>query len=131
MRIVEEQHPSESAWLWKLGNLTAIDSDMVKSIGFAWLFKEGGRWVFRPRVTGNVALFYNAVFFLRLCWPFGVFWMVRWAASGDKQFAQGGGGYKLNGRLTITLRIQNDASAAAGVTGPNVGQATGFNYGTH
>lgn len=33
--------------------------------------------------------------------------------------------------LEVLLRIQSDATSAAGSSGPNYGQATGFNYGTH
>jgi hypothetical protein len=131
VKIIESQHPGEPTWLWRLGNWTAIDSDTVKSVGIAWLFKEGGKWRFMPRITGNVALFYNAVFFLRLSFPLGIFWTIRWMVEGAHAYWQAGVGWKLNGRFAPLLRIQGDAAAAAGVTGPNVGQATGFNYGTH
>ena len=141
MRITEDRHPGEPWLIWKLGNLTAIDDSYIKSIGIAWLFKEGGQWDFKPLVTGNDSLFYNAVFFFRLTFigwiPAGVFFMLRWAEIGPvlggkpRSFLQVGFGYKLNGRFGLPLRVQNDVSSAAGVTGPNVGQATGFNYGTH
>lgn len=133
-----------------------IDTDSIRSIGIAWLFKDGGRWRLVPRITGNAALFYNAVFFLRISFPFGVFVHVRWAKNLRRSFAEGSFGWKLNGRFTIgllwllallliwnfgwsywylfslfALRFQSDASAAAGVTGPNYGQATGFDYGPH
>lgn len=131
-RIVEDRHPGEMAWLWRLGNATAIDSDIVRSIGVAWFFKTGGKWNLLPTVTGNASLFYNAVFFLRLSLPFGLFWSVRWSPSkASKAIWQAGIGWKLNGRLAVLLRIQSDASSAAGVTGQNLGQATGFEYGTH
>jgi|WetSurMetagenome_2_1015567.scaffolds.fasta_scaffold173659_3 hypothetical protein len=131
MRIQEEQHEGEWTWLWWLGNWTAIDSDCVKSIGFAWLFKEGGKWRLLPRITGNVALFYNAMFFIRLSFPAGLFWTIRWAAKGSRAYWQSGLGWKLNGRLSVTFRIQGDAASASGVTGPNIGQAQGFDYGPH
>lgn len=142
MRIQEERHGGESWLLYKIGNLTAIDSNWIDSVGFAWLFKEDNKWVFKPRVTEDIALFYNAVFFLRFNFlfgliPCGLFWTIRWAEIGPillgktRAYWQSGFGWKLNGRLSILFRIQGDASAAAGVTGPNTGQATGFNYGTH
>ena len=132
MKITESQHPGEPFWLYWLGNATAIDDKYVKSIGIAWLFKEGGRWVFSPRITGEQSLFFNAVFFLRLSLPFGVFFAIRWAASSvKKSLFQTGIGWALNGRLKLLLRVQSDATSAAGVTGPNYGQATGFDYGTH
>lgn len=157
MKITEVRHPGEPFWLYWLGNATAIDDTYVKSIGIAWLFKEGGKWVFLPRVTGQQSLFFNAVFFLRYSiapmnifmnllsvylhsfWPllFGIFFSVRWAEIGPvirgkpRSYLQAGLGYKLNGRLGLPLRIQNDVSSASGVTGPNYGQATGFSYGPH
>lgn len=109
-----------------------LDTDSIHSIGIAWLFKEGGKWVFKPRVTGNTSLFYNAVFFVRLVYPFGIFASIRWSASTTaKSLIQVGFGWKLNGRAGLTLRIQSDASSAAGSSGPNFGQASGFDFGTH
>lgn len=155
-RIQEVRHPGEPWLMFWLGNLTAMYSELVKSIAFAWLFKENGKWVFKPRVTGQQSLFFNAVFFVRitvtpvsfLLWAalllsgmivswlsllgFGVFASIRWSGEANtKALLQAGVGWKLNGRLAVLLRIQSDASSAAGVTGPNYGQATGFNYGTH
>lgn len=140
MRIVEQRHPGESWLLWKLGNLTAIDDSYVKSIGIAWLFKDP-KWDFKPLVTGNDSLFYNAVFFFRLTFigwmPVGIFFMLRWAEIGPvlggkpRSFLQVGCGYKLNGRIGLPLRMQNDVSSASGVTGPNVGQSRSFSYGPH
>jgi len=109
-----------------------LDTDWIKSFGVAWLFKENGKWCVIPRITGNESLFYNAVFFVRLVWPLGVFASVRWSASStSRSLLQCGIGWKLNGRLGLTFRIQSDATSAAGSSGPNFGQATGFNYGTH
>lgn len=160
--IIEEQHPGESTLLWKLGNMTAVDSDNVMSFGLAWIFKEDGKWNFVPRITGNVSLFYNALLFIRLTttpmlaiiqtiialllsgimsvsiwWMLsplllGLFWSVRWGSSIDKKsLFQTGFGWKLNGRLGLLFRIQSDKTSAEGVTGPNYGQAQGFEYGTH
>ena len=133
MKITESQHPGEPFWLYWLGNATAIDDQYVKSIGIAWLFKEGGKWVFMPRITGEQSLFFNAVFFLRLSLPFGIFFGFRWSASSVKKaLFQTGMGWKLNGRLAVLLRIQSDVASSKGVTGPNYGQATGgFDYGPH
>jgi len=132
MRIQEIQHENEPWLMYKIGNVTAIDSDYIKSFGIAWLFKENGKWNFIPRKTENVALFYNAILFLRFSLPFGVFASIRWSGSTvTKALFQCGMGWKLNGRLAILFRFQSDASSAAGVTGPNFGQAQGFEYGTH
>lgn len=132
MKITESQHPGEPFWLYWLGNATAIDDKVVKSIGIAWLFKEGGRWNFMPRITGQQSLFFNAVFFLRFSLPFGVFFSFRWSASSVKKaLFQTGIGWALNGRLKVLFRIQSDISSAKGVTGPNVNQAVGFYYGSH
>lgn len=153
VKIIEDRHPGEPLLLWKLGNLTAIDSEWIGSWAFAWLFKEDGRWCFMPRACGDVSLYYNAVFFFRFCapapvlflqclaaiqfaslWPLmlGCFASVRWSGATDKKaLLQIGAGWKLNGRLAVLLRIQSDKTSARGVTGPNHGQATGFNFGTH
>ena len=132
MKITEVQHPGEPFWLYWLGNATAIDDKYIKSIGIAWLFKEGGRWNFMPRITGQQSLFFNAMFFLRLSLPCGIFASVRWSPATDKKaLLQTGLGWKLNGRLGVLLRIQSDKTSAAGVTGPNVGQSGGFDYGPH
>lgn len=118
--------------MYWIGNLTAIDSNYVRSIGFAWLFKDAGVWCFVPKITGSTSLFYNAVFFVRFSLPLGLFWSIRWSASSTaKALWQAGIGWKLNGRLAILFRFQSDASSAAGVTGANTGQAQGFDYGTH
>lgn len=131
-RIIEQQHDNEPYLLYWFGNATAIDSDHVKSLGIAWLFKEDGRWNLIPRITGNTSLFYNAIFFLRLSLPFGIFASLRWSPSTTaRSLFQAGLGWKLNGRLALLFRIQSDATSAQGVTGPNLGQATGFDYGTH
>lgn len=140
-----------------------IDQDSIHTVAVAWLFKESGRWVFRPRLCGDDSLFYNAVFFLRLSLPFGIFWSVRWAENWRRSFLQASLGWKGNGRLTMgilwlltlpiaylwylwygwsnwlllallglfAIRLQSDTSAAAGVSGPNLGQSTGFFFGTH
>jgi len=110
-----------------------IDTDSVKSVGVAWLFKENGAWSLFPRLTGNDSLFYNSVFFVRIGFPLCFFLSLRWSSSTtQKSLFQTGIGWKLNGRFAITFRVQSDTTSAAGSAGrPNVGQATGFDYGTH
>jgi len=132
VKIIESRHENEPWLMYWLGNVTAIDSDVVKSVGIAWLFRENGVWVSSPRATGNKSLFFNSVFFIRLSIPAGIFLSIRWSSSDTKKSIwQSGIGWKLNGRLAILFRFQSDKSSAKGVTGPNYGQATGFNYGTH
>lgn len=64
--------------------------------------------------------------------PVGLFLHVRWCGAGCRRaFLQTGFGWKLNGRFGILLRIQSDDSAAAGVYGPNLGQAAGWREGDH
>ena len=130
-KIVEERHPSESWLMWKLGNLLTVDEDSMRSVAVAWIFKEDGKWNFVPRVTGSQSLFFNAVIFVRILWPFGLYWMLRWSATGSRAYWQSGFGFKGNGRFSITFRIQGDKASAAGVTGPNLGQAQGFDFGPH
>lgn len=127
MKVIEGD-PASLLNRWPL----LLDTDSIRSIAVAWLFKEGGKWVFLPSLVGRTSLFYNAVFFARVVWPFGIFASVRWSGSTTaKALLQAGIGWKLNGRFGLTLRIQSDASSAAGSSGPNFGQATGFSYGTH
>lgn len=78
------------------------------------------------------SLFYNSVFYVRLMLPFWVGMQIRWAGKSKlaKEYLQLGIGWKLNGRFGVLCRVQSDANAAAGVSGPNHGQAKGFNYGT-
>lgn len=120
-------------WLDRLLNKEpfCLDIEKIKTYGIAFLFKENDKWVFTPRKTDNESLFYNAVFFIRFNWPLGIFIHIRWADKARRAFLQTGLGWKLNGRISAILRIQSDESAAAGVSGPNLGQATGFNFGTH
>lgn len=132
MKIIEERHPGEPWLLWKLGNWLTVDSDKVRSFGIAWGFKRAGRWVWVPERVGMQSLFYNALLFVRFNWPLGLFASLRWSPSTTRRaLLQTGWGFKLNGRFALLLRVQSDASSAAGTTGPNFGQATGFNYGTH
>ena len=115
MSLNVEGDPSNllNQWPW------LIDTDSVKTVGIAWLFKEGGVWCFKPRLTDRVSLFYNAVFFLRLNWPLGIFASFRWSSSTTaKALLQTGLGWKLNGRIALLLRIQSDASSAAGLSPP-------------
>jgi len=131
-KIIEERHEGEPWLMWKLGNLLTVAQDSMQSAGFVWGFKRDGEWCWTPERVGEQSLFYNGIFFLRLCWPFGLFASVRWSSASDKKaMLQTGLGFKLNGRFAILLRVQSDKTSAAGVTGPNLGQATGFNYGTH
>lgn len=90
----------------------------------------GGRISFGDAETES--LFYNAGFYFRLMLPFYVGVGLRWrdGGPGKRSFLQAYAGWKLNGSFSIVLRIQSDASAAAGTTGANFGQATGWNDGT-
>jgi hypothetical protein len=81
------------------------------------------------------SLFYNGVFYFRFMLPFCVCLMIRWTANPDgrKQFLQTLLGWKLNGVLALTFRIQNDPSAKESNKGheyDNLGQAIGFDDGT-
>ena len=111
-----------------------IDDTSVESLGIAWGFKENGKWVFTPRLTGNAHQFFNAIFFIRVVFPLGLFIQIRWSDKPTgKQFIQLGLGYKNTGRFAILCRVQSDASSAVGYHPglPNNGQAQGFEYGGH
>jgi hypothetical protein len=127
---------SDGSWL---GNLLdkfpfVLRKDSMRSFAFAWLFIDPatGKWDLRPRRCENASQFYNAVFFLRLSWPFGVSLSLRFSDSTQAHaIIQLTLGWKLNGRIAFELRLQSDQTSAAGVSGPNTGQATGWNFGTH
>lgn len=127
-RVVEVQHPGEPWLLYWLGNATALDDSYIISGALAWIFKEDGKWSFIPRLCGDQSLFYNAQFFLRLSLPFGLFFGMRLSQN---HLFQCGIGWKGNGRLGLLFRFQTDESAAAGVTGANTGQSSGWDFGTH
>ena len=111
-----------------------IDDTSVKSAGMALGFMENNTWHECPRSTGNDHQYFNATFFIRIVWPFGIFMHIRWSDKPTgKQFLQLGIGYKMTGRFAIHCRVQSDASSAIGYHEglPNNGQAQGFEYGGH
>lgn len=77
------------------------------------------------------SLFRNGMVYVRLLWPFGLFLHVRWCGNCRRAFLQAGIGWKLNGRFAVLFRVQSDATAAAGTSGPNFGQAPGWSEGEH
>jgi len=77
------------------------------------------------------SLFWNGIIFFRLMLPFYVGLQLRWCANCNPSFFQIGLGWDLNGNFSGVCRFQTDESAAAGVSGPNLGQATGWNDGPH
>jgi len=117
-----EQDKRLPGWLnWLLNQPPfCVDTDTLKSVALAW-DAEG---LYMP---GNRSLFYNGFVMVRLIFPFGVWLHVKPARDRRLQL---GLGWKLNGRLGLTLRWQTDQSAAAGVQGPNYGQASAWGRGT-
>lgn len=122
MKTIENEGRS---WLDDLLNCWpfCLDADGVKT--FAVSFGAGPGWHFHRE--DRTSLFYNGVLFLRFCWPFGMWFHFKPVSYGRFQC---GVGWKLNGRVAILFRIQSDAAAARGVTGPNLGQATAWERGT-
>lgn len=73
------------------------------------------------------SLYYNGIVFIRFMLPFYVGFMFRWSGSTTKKaYLQTHAGWKLNGNLAVTLRIQSDLDAATGHQFPNSGQALGW-----
>jgi hypothetical protein len=72
------------------------------------------------------SLFMNGVFFLQMRLPFWIGIQIR---PFTERYFQCGIGWKGNGRLGIPIRFQHDESSAAGMDGPNYGQATYMNDG--
>jgi hypothetical protein len=109
-----------------------LDTDWIKSIGVAIGFKENDKWVWKPRITGNTSLYYNAVLFVRFSIPFDIRLQIRWAGRDrtKREYFQGGLGWKLNGRFAPTFRFPSDESSAAGDKYPNSDQSGGWDYGT-
>lgn len=116
----------------KFNNAIAIDDTRVKSIGFAWGFKENGKWNWIPCKTGNKSLYYNAMLFVRFSLPFDFRLQIRWAGKDPykREYFQCGIGWKLNGRFAITFRFPTDESSSEGAKFANVGQSWGWEYGT-
>lgn len=78
------------------------------------------------------SLLYNGVLFFRFSLPFLICLKIRWSGSTTKKaFMDIIIGWKHNGELATTFRIQSDESSAAGTSGPNVNQHTGWKCGTH
>jgi hypothetical protein len=99
-----------------------IHKDAVATIFTIAYDAEG--W-YRPE---NKSQFYNGYFFVRITWPGGIWIHVK--PRIDSRY-QVGIGFKNNGRFGIPIRLgQTDAAAAAGVQGPNTGQAAGWERGT-
>jgi hypothetical protein len=119
VKTLETNHGGN--WFDRLNNRLAIDVDRMKTL-FAWASDVEG--THRPDDT---SLFWNGVLMFRLCWPLGIWLHVKPTIYTR---IQAGVGYKLNGRLGLTLRVQSDESAARGTHGPNLGQATGWARGT-
>lgn len=130
MKTLEYNWPYAWAnWLcnrWPL----LVDTDSVRTL-FTRAFDDEG--LYRP---GDRSLFYNGYIFLRITsslpwwllhFPTGFWLHLKWFP--DSRF-QCGFGWKLNGRFAILLRYQTDSAAAAGVHGPNVGQASAWARGT-
>jgi hypothetical protein len=140
VKTLENHHGGN--WLDRMLNAwpLAIDADAVKPIleveyGANPLSAAAPDWrrlsVRAGRRCQTRSLFRNGVVYWRLLWPFGYFLHVRWCGGCRRAFLQAGFGWKLNGRLALLFRVQSDASAAAGTTGQNHGQATGWLEGDH
>lgn len=122
--------------LWKiidwLGDHTAIPdkySIHILSLQFGMFDSvyQGAFDVFRIWYKDPPALYMNGFFFLQLRLPFWIGIQIR---PFTQRYFQCGIGWKGNGRLAILCRIQTDESAAAGMDGVNVGQASFMNDGT-
>jgi len=78
------------------------------------------------------SLLYNGLVFFRVSLPFLICLKIRWSGSTTKKsYMDFIIGWKHNGDLAITFRIQSDQTSAAGTYGPNVNQHMGWKCGTH
>lgn len=132
MKTIEQGKTTFATWI---GNATALPVDVVHSLIALQLgYTVNDRWRIGHIAVGDEetqSLFYNAVIFVRIAWPFGIFIGIRWSGSTTKKaYLQTGTGWALNGRWKLLFRIQSDPASAAGVSGPNSGQAVGWEQGT-
>lgn len=78
------------------------------------------------------SLLYNGIIFFRFSLPFLICLKVRWSGSTTKKaYMDIIVGWKHNGDLATTFRIQSDEASAKGTSGPNINQSTGWKCGTH
>lgn len=121
-----ENDPRLPAWLNALLNRWpfCLDEDSMKPV-LAVAYDAEGWW--QPP---NGSLYYNGYFFFRVYWPLGFGSGLSWKWRGTYYRWHTWFGWKGNGRFGVTCRIQTPAEAAAGVLGPNSGQASGFARGT-
>lgn len=107
---------------------------VVRVVSGCFGFRTQKGWAVGWLAFGNAmseSLYYNGMLYFRVCLPFWIGLGVRWRGTGvGKEYWQGGLGWKTNGQFGANFRIQSDESAAAGTTGPNYGQAVGWNEGT-
>jgi len=133
-----------STWICPLVTLT-YGCGVEEKPDFGYL-----RLTFGPSISTQRALYYNGSFFLRVMFPFYIGLQVRWARNigpvpewvkkatfgtveAWPDFMQVHVGWKLNGDLAFTFRLQTDYSAFKSDVGPerdNWGQAQGWACGT-
>lgn len=122
------EYHAQGTWygrLWdEFNNWLAVDVDGMWIWGWAW--DSHGPWVVND-TREHKSNFWNGYVMLRLCWPLGVFVHLKPLRNRRIQF---GAGWKVNGRFTLTFRVQSDESAARGTHSPNHGQASGWDRGT-
>jgi hypothetical protein len=106
-----------------------LDDSKVHTKGVAWLFKEQDKWVCKPRVVPDDWQYANAVFFIRVGFPFSLFLSFR----NKNKVLQLGLGWKQTGRFAIHCRIQTDENSVKGYHEglSNTNLASGFDYGRH
>ena len=107
---------------------------VVRVVSGCFGFKTEKGWAVGWLAFGNAmsqSLYYNGMFYFRLCLPLWIGLGLRWRGTGiGREYFQFGIGWKTSGQAGLNFRIQSDASAAAGTTGPNSGQAIGWAEGT-
>lgn len=123
MKTIEYHH--QGTWYGRLfddvNNRIAVDVDSLRTVAIA-VDADG---VYFPGAASN---FYNGYVMARATWPPGLYVHLRLERTHRTQV---GAGWKTNGRFGLTFRPwQSDAGAAAGVHGPNYGQATSWQRGT-
>jgi hypothetical protein len=128
----------DGSLLSRLGNWTAIPMEWIKRVVYIQSGYIGVNGWSLGRIkwftqSDDDGMFRNGVFFFRFMLPFCVCIQLRWFGADHQigkyllpEYMQILIGWKINGRLGIEWRFQDDASAAAGTTAPNFNQAVGW-----
>ena len=135
MIFTEEQDPRLPGWLNTLLNHPPFCLPVEwcwTLVMFSFGFKEKAfpdnpwRYILCRAQLGGKDLFWNSMFSVSVGIPFRISIQIRWAVLLSPSYLQVVLGWKPNGRFALTVRVLDDASAAAGTLAANPGEAQGW-----